>query len=453
MDVDRAVERILGAAVDEVEELLAVEDAAGVLGEGVQEVELEAGEAQRGAGEGRSQGAGLEEEVADAQGPTAATRVAPGAADDGADAGEQLARGEGLGDVVVGAGLEAEDAVGLLVAGGQHEHGQVGARAQLPAHREAVEVGEHEVEEDGVVGGSQRLLQAGEAVVFAVDGDAVAGEVLRGQLREAEVVLDEEDPEVVETGVVHGGAGEYDRAACEEVFRVVPWTPMHDPYGRAPHLLSPCVALLLGACGGPQAAPAHAPSVAPAPAPQSQPGEAIAGYVVAAFTDSKGVLWFGTMGKGVARHDGEQLTYLSPAGGKGENVVASIAEDRHGDLWFAGHAGTGLVQYDGTTFTQIWEEETRVTADRRGNIWAGTRRAVFRAEGDRFTEFVVPLGDDVRARGLIPGTARTSEGRCGSASPAGSSASRARASCTWPSMGRGSRGAAMLLKPDVFRRR
>ena len=179
---------------------------------------------------------------------------------------------------------------------------------------------------------------------------------------------------------------------------------MHDPHGRAPHLLSPCVALLLGACGGPQAAPAHAPIVASAPAPQSQPGEAIAGYVVAAFTDSKGVLWFGTMGKGVARHDGEQLTYLSPAGGKGENVVASIAEDRHGDLWFAGHAGTGLVKYDGTTFTQIWEEETRVTADRRGNIWAGTRRAVYRAEGDGFTEFAVPLGGEVAtAYSVSPG--------------------------------------------------
>lgn len=122
-------------------------------------------------------------------------------------------------------------------------------------------------------------------------------------------------------------------------------------------------------------------------------GEPIAGYVVAAFADSKGVLWFGTMGKGVARYDGDMLGYLSPAGGAGGDVVASIAEDKRGDLWFAGHPGTGLVKYDGTTFTQFWSEETRVRADRQGTIWAGARGGVFRHSGDGFTELEVPLGD------------------------------------------------------------
>ena len=56
------------------------------------------------------------------------------------------------------------------------------------------------------------------------------------------------------------------------------------------------------------------------------------------------------------------------------------------------------------TFSQVWEEESTVSADRRGNIWAGTRGAVFRGEGDRFREFVVPLGEaEARAYTISPG--------------------------------------------------
>lgn len=115
--------------------------------------------------------------------------------------------------------------------------------------------------------------------------------------------------------------------------------------------------------------------------------------MVAAFADSKGALWFGTIGEGVARHDGATLTYLSPAGGKSGDVVASIAEDDRGDLWFAGHDGTGLCRYDGATFTQLWDEETRVTADANGTIWAGTRQRLLRGGAAGFTPFAVPLGD------------------------------------------------------------
>jgi len=116
-------------------------------------------------------------------------------------------------------------------------------------------------------------------------------------------------------------------------------------------MLSMLLMLLMLACGGHQAPPAQASTAPPAQTARLEPGAPIAEYVVEVFADSKGVLWFGTMGKGVARHDGERLTYLSPAGGKGGDVVASIAEDKHGSLWFAGHQGTGLCKYDGVTFT------------------------------------------------------------------------------------------------------
>lgn len=174
---------------------------------------------------------------------------------------------------------------------------------------------------------------------------------------------------------------------------------MRHPRGSAVFFVA---AQLVGACGGQAAPTAQAPAETPVRVEPPR-GEPIADYVVAAFVDSKGVLWFGTLGKGVARYDGEALTYLSPAGGAGGDVVASIAEDKQGDLWFAGHDGTGLIKYDGVTFSQVWEEESTVSADRRGNIWAGTRRSVFRREGDGFSEFKVPLGEEARAYTISPG--------------------------------------------------
>jgi hypothetical protein len=67
---------------------------------------------------------------------------AGGAAEDGAETGDQLADAEGLGDVVVGAGVEAADLVDLLGAGGQHDDGhQAIEAAQLLADLEPVGVG------------------------------------------------------------------------------------------------------------------------------------------------------------------------------------------------------------------------------------------------------------------------------------------------------------------------
>ena len=78
-------------------------------------------------------------------------------------------------------------------------------------------------------------------------------------------------------------------------------------------------------------------------------------YVVAAFEDSKGNLWFGTNGQGVARWDGNVLRYFSIGEGLIDNVVTGIAEDRDGNLWFGTQAGTS--RYDGNTFTSFGPAE------------------------------------------------------------------------------------------------
>jgi hypothetical protein len=70
-----------------------------------------------------------------------------------------LGAGERLDDVVVGAELEPDDAVGLGAAGGDHDHGQFALAAQDTADVAAVAVGQREVEQDEVRLGRPRGVE------------------------------------------------------------------------------------------------------------------------------------------------------------------------------------------------------------------------------------------------------------------------------------------------------
>ena len=59
---------------------------------------------------------------------------------------DELAGAERLGQVVVGADLEADDEIGLGVTCGEHQHRDRSFTLDLAADVEAVEAGEHEVE-------------------------------------------------------------------------------------------------------------------------------------------------------------------------------------------------------------------------------------------------------------------------------------------------------------------
>lgn len=121
----------------------------------------------------------------------------------------------------------------------------------------------------------------------------------------------------------------------------------------------------------------------------------IAEYIVAAHEDSKGNLWFGTNGQGVARWDGSALRYYSIAEGLIGDVVTGIAEESTGNLWFGTHSGAS--RYDGSAFTGFGSAEglrgsgCKVLVDRNGTVWAGTSDGVFRLVGERFTAFEVPI--------------------------------------------------------------
>ena len=75
---------------------------------------------------------------------------------------------ERLGDVVVGAEVEALGLVGGRALGGQQDHRDRAALAQLAHDLDAVEVGHHDVEQDDV---RADLFGLGQGLLAAAGGD------------------------------------------------------------------------------------------------------------------------------------------------------------------------------------------------------------------------------------------------------------------------------------------
>src|SRR3954447_10334393 len=114
------------------------------------------------------------------------------APEDRLDARCELTRREGLRDVVVCTELEARHAVGLLVARGEHHDRHFRLRPHLPAHLEAVDAGEPDVEHDETDGMAAELRDR--LLTRAEPDDAPAVLLLEIRLDETTdrvVVLDE----------------------------------------------------------------------------------------------------------------------------------------------------------------------------------------------------------------------------------------------------------------------
>src|SRR4051812_44396452 len=134
-------------APDLVEQALARDDDALVAHEVLEQLELALGELDVALAAAHLVGVGVELEVAGHQRGRAARRAA---AQQRAQAGEQLLALEGLDEVVVGAGVQALDARLQGVAGGEHQDRHVAVGAQAPGHLDAVDPGQPEVEHDEV---------------------------------------------------------------------------------------------------------------------------------------------------------------------------------------------------------------------------------------------------------------------------------------------------------------
>ena len=150
MHVDRAVEGVERLTLDDIHQGVARHDEPGALRERQQQGELIARERARHAVEPRRARAAIDLQPAEAQDVGLRRALAP--AQDGAQPRQQLARLERLGQVVVGAQLEADDAVHGVAARGQHQDRRLRAGAHAPADLEAVDIGQHQIEHQRVEG-------------------------------------------------------------------------------------------------------------------------------------------------------------------------------------------------------------------------------------------------------------------------------------------------------------
>lgn len=121
----------------------------------------------------------------------------------------------------------------------------------------------------------------------------------------------------------------------------------------------------------------------------------ISEYVREVFQDREGDYWFGTNGDGVARYDGESLTYLSMKEGLGGSAVRGILQDSGGAMWFATSGGVSRLEADrftnytvanGLSNNSVWS----MMLDSTGTLWVGTHGGVCRFDGESFVPFHLP---------------------------------------------------------------
>ena len=107
-------------------------------------------------------------------------------------------------------------------------------------------------------------------------------------------------------------------------------------------------------------------------------------YIRSIFQDSKGNLWFGTLGEGVVRYDIKTLTYFSYPDNFINNSVFAINEDKNGNIWFG--TDQGLYKYNGKVFRNYKQKDglnhieisrKGIHVDKSGTIWIGTHGGVY----------------------------------------------------------------------------
>ena len=119
--------------------------------------------------------------------------------------------------------------------------------------------------------------------------------------------------------------------------------------------------------------------------------------VQATAVDREGVVWFGT-GSGVSRYDGEGWTTFTADDELLRSQVYELFVDREGYIWL-GYSGSGLSRYEGRYLLNFTAQEGLVDAnvgkvfeDRAGNLWFGTGSGVSRYDGAEWTTFTAANG-------------------------------------------------------------
>ncbi|MNT42648.1 hypothetical protein D3C72_1790780 [compost metagenome] len=112
------------------------------------------------------------------------------AAQNGADAGRQLARRAWFCHVIVGAQLQAHDAVRIVAARRQHQDGQVAAGADAAQRFQAIHAWHHDVEDGDRVQARQRFGCTAFAVMHGAGIETFLRQVFLEHADQFHVVID-----------------------------------------------------------------------------------------------------------------------------------------------------------------------------------------------------------------------------------------------------------------------
>lgn len=129
-------------------------------------------------------------------------------------------------------------------------------------------------------------------------------------------------------------------------------------------------------------------------------------HVFAVMEDSKGNIWFGTIGAGVYLFDGRTFTNITTKDGLAYDRVTCLYEDTKGMIWFG--TENGATRYDPTlsiipnqksmeTFTKENgmpdHDINAIVQDNTGRYWFGTRGEAAFFDGETFSVIKGPNGD------------------------------------------------------------
>ncbi len=115
-------------------------------------------------------------------------------------------------------------------------------------------------------------------------------------------------------------------------------------------------------------------------------------YIMTIFEDSRGTIWIGTDGGGVAYFDGEEFQFLTTEHGLGANIVFKIFEDSRKTLWITSNGGISRYK-DGKFFNYTVKEGLKSDAifqaleDQKGQFWMQANVGVFSASLEDLYEF------------------------------------------------------------------
>jgi len=93
--------------------------------------------------------------------------------------------------------------------------------------------------------------------------------------------------------------------------------------------------------------------------------------------DSRGNLWFGSIGSGVYYYDGRSFTNFTTGDGLINNRVSCIYEDKAGNIWFGAENGASC--YDGKSFRnyRLNGGVNSIIEDKTGKFWFATTGNTF----------------------------------------------------------------------------